>query len=155
MTAQFVSQRIPPLALTVIMILLMSLIAWQMPQFSFMLPHNTLVALCVAFIGAVISVAGVVSFRTADTTVNPNKPHQASTLVVRGIYRYSRNPMYLGFMYFLLAWGVFLAHLLSLLFPLGFVVYMNRFQIPLEEEALEEKFGEEFILYKNRVRRWL
>jgi len=134
----------------------MSITSWQLPQYSLNIPQNNFVAGALALIGALISVMGVVSFRRVKTTVNPTKPHQVTALVVKGIYRFSRNPMYLGFLFFLLAWGVHLSHFLSLLFfPLAFVVYINRFQIPAEEEALEVKFGEDFLLYKNNVRRWI
>lgn len=106
--------------------------------------------------GSLVSALGVQSFRNEKTTVNPTKPHQATSLVIKGIYKISRNPMYLGFLLLLIAWGIFLAHLPSLfLIPAVFVIYINTFQIPAEEEALHIKFGEDFISYKNNVRRWL
>ena len=102
------------------------------------------------------SVLGVALFRGAGTTVNPTTPDKVSSLVITGIYRVSRNPMYVGFLLFLVAWGIFLSHLLSLLlFPTIFIVYMNHFQIPQEEKALKRLFGEEFTSYKKEVRRWL
>lgn len=148
--------KIPPLALTCVLMIVMAVLSWQLPQFSINIPENNFVAVSLALMAALISAMGVVSFRKVKTTVNPTKPDQASSLVVNGIYRFSRNPMYLGFLLFLLAWGVYLSHSLSLLFfPSGFVVYMNWFQIPLEEQALTIKFGEDFLLYKSKVRRWL
>lgn len=75
---------------------------------------------------------------------------------MNGIYRVSRNPMYLGFVLLLIAWGVYLAHALAvLLVPPTFVVYLNRYQIAPEEEALGQLFGEDFLSYKNTVGRWL
>jgi protein-S-isoprenylcysteine O-methyltransferase Ste14 len=100
--------------------------------------------------------ARVTSFRRAQTTVDPTRPAKASALVVGGVYRLSRNPMYLGFLLLLLAWGVYLSHLPSLLLaPLAFVLYLNRFQITPEERALESLFGDEYRAYKREVRRWL
>ena len=148
--------KIPPLALTFVLMIVMSVLSWQLPQYSINIPENNFVAIAIALIGALISVMGVVSFRRVKTTVNPAKPNTTSFLVMNGIYRFSRNPMYLGFLLFLLAWGIYLSHLLALLlFPPGFVFYMNWFQIPLEESALTKKFADDFILYKSKVRRWL
>ncbi|MDR6576679.1 protein-S-isoprenylcysteine O-methyltransferase Ste14 [Pseudomonas extremaustralis] len=83
------------------------------------------------------------------------QPQQASALVEAGIYRYSRNPMYLGFAIILAAWALVLASPLTLLGVVAFVLYMNRFQITPEEWALEALFGESFARYRARVRRWL
>ena len=72
-----------------------------------------------------------------------------------GIYRRTRNPMYLGFLVVLLGWGVWLANVVAFLLLPAFVFYMNRFQIAPEERALRERFGESFVVYQGRVRRWL
>lgn len=150
------SLKIPPLALTCLFMALMWLLFWLFPQFLITIPMNDVISVLLVIIGALFSVMGVALFRYADTTVNPTTPDKVSSLVVTGIYRISRNPMYVGFLMFLIAWGIFLSHSLALLLlPWIFVVYMNSFQIPHEEKALEIKFGEEFVLYKNNVRRWL
>jgi len=82
-------------------------------------------------------------------------PQSASALVVSGIYRFTRNPMYVGFLFVLLGWAVWLSNGLSFLFLPAFVLYMNRFQIQPEERALHARFGQEFVAYTSRVRRWL
>ena len=99
--------------------------------------------------------AGVVSFRQAQTIVNPLKPETASALVRSGIYQYSRNPMYVGFALLLLAWACYLASPVALFGLLGFVLYMNRFQISPEERALATLYGSEYQVYQTQVRRWL
>lgn len=76
--------------------------------------HVVMAAVVVA-LGAFVCLAGVISFRRASTTVNPLKPETASSLVVSGIYEYSRNPMYLGFALFLLAWAIYLVSPVALL----------------------------------------
>ncbi len=76
-------------------------------------------------------------------------------LVTGGIYRYSRNPMYLGFAGVLLAWGLYLQAWWSLPLPLLFCLYIDVFQIGHEEDALISKFGERYATYIARVRRWL
>ena len=108
-----------------------------------------------SLVGAFFCLAGVVSFRRAKTTVNPLKPEQASSLVTSGIYRWSRNPMYVGFALFLVAWAAWLASPWTLLGVAGFVLYMNRFQIGPEERALASLFGIDFNHYCASVRRWL
>jgi len=82
-------------------------------------------------------------------------PETASRLVDSGIFRFSRNPMYLALLMALGAWGIFLGNLWGLLLIAGFVFYMNQFQIKPEERALETTFGPAYINYKSKVRRWL
>jgi protein-S-isoprenylcysteine O-methyltransferase Ste14 len=112
-------------------------------------------AIAVAALGAFFCIAGVVSFRRARTTVNPMRPGTASSLVDSGIYRITRNPMYLGFALFLVALVVYLASPAALLGVAAFVLYIDRFQIQPEERALAALFGEAFERYRNTVRRWI
>ncbi len=106
-------------------------------------------------IGTGFLLAGVVSFRRAQTTVNPLKPEASSALVCSGIYRLTRNPMYLGMACLLLAWACWLDNLWGLLGVLAFVLYITRFQIVPEERVLVELFGDAYRGYCARVRRWL
>jgi protein-S-isoprenylcysteine O-methyltransferase Ste14 len=134
---------------------LMWLLARNTPGFS-LAPELRLTALIVLLgAGAAIGFAGIWSFRRASTTVNPWRPHASSALVVSGVYRWTRNPMYLGLLLALAGWGLYLANLYSLLPAFTFVPYMNRFQIRPEERALQQTWGPEFIDYCQRVRRWL
>lgn len=94
-------------------------------------------------------------FRKAKTTVHPTNPHNASSVVSSGVYRVSRNPMYLGLLLLLMCEGLVLGNVSMILGLWGFVAYMNRFQIIPEERALEVRFGEEYLGYKIRVRRWI
>jgi len=104
--------------------------------------------------GALSVVLAVVSFAKAKTTVNPLQPEKAGTLVTTGIYQYTRNPMYLGMLCALLAWGVFLANGFSLALAILFVPVTNLLQILPEERAMELNFREHYIAYKAKVRRW-
>ena len=83
------------------------------------------------------------------------KPDASSSLVVSGVYARSRNPMYLGFLLVLVGWAVFLSNVLGFLLLPAFIFYMNRFQIEPEERALRSLFGQAFVTYKSRVRKWL
>jgi protein-S-isoprenylcysteine O-methyltransferase Ste14 len=112
-------------------------------------------ALMIAAIGAAFDVLGIIAFRRAKTTVNPMKPEKSAALVSSGVYRITRNPMYVGMAFILLAWAIFLASPWALFGPLVFAVYITRFQIKPEERALSTRFGAEFASYQARVRRWL
>ncbi|MDE2297312.1 MAG: isoprenylcysteine carboxylmethyltransferase family protein [Burkholderiales bacterium] len=112
-------------------------------------------AAALALAGLACALAGIVAFRRAHTTVNPMKPLASSSLVDSGIYRATRNPMYLGLAGVLVAWAVFLSSVWALLGPVAFVLYMNRFQIAPEERALSTLFGADYAAYRARVRRWL
>jgi protein-S-isoprenylcysteine O-methyltransferase Ste14 len=148
------SLKVPPLVL----VFLAALAMWLLPPMADM-PHPGpwYAWLCGAFgsLGTMICLAGVWAFRRARTTINPMHPDTASSLVVRGIYHHTRNPMYLGFLIVLLAWALYLAKLSALLVPPLFVLYLTLFQIGPEERALRAQFGTDFDLYAAQVRRWL
>jgi protein-S-isoprenylcysteine O-methyltransferase Ste14 len=113
------------------------------------------VAFTLLIAGFAVAIAGVVSFRRARTTVNPLNPEKSSALVVSGIFRWTRNPMYLGVLVCLLGVVVWFGSVPALLVPVVFVAYIDRFQIVPEETALRARFGEEFESYRARVRRWI
>jgi protein-S-isoprenylcysteine O-methyltransferase Ste14 len=113
------------------------------------------VAVAIALAGGLCSIAGAVVFRRARTTVNPMKPESTSSLVRSGIYRVTRNPLYVGLILVLIAWAVFLSAPVSFLGPVAFLLYIGRFQIVPEERVLARLFGVEYAEYTRRVRRWL
>ncbi|MGH9784717.1 MAG: methyltransferase family protein, partial [Terriglobia bacterium] len=112
-------------------------------------------ATALAFTGLGFIVAGLVSFMRAKTTVNSTKPTSTTSLVSTGVYRFTRNPMYLGLLLVLLGWATFLANAVPFLIAPLFVLYINRFQITPEERTLASMFGAEFSAYRESVRRWL
>lgn len=118
-------------------------------------PGRAMLAAVIAGAGLLIDLVSVAAFIRAKTTVNPLAPSRANALVVGGLYRFSRNPMYLGMLMILLGWAVYLAQPLALLPVAAFVVLIEVMQIRPEEKALEEKFGEDYRSYKKRVRRWI
>lgn len=147
--------KIPPVAVALVAGACMWLVAWAVPGFAFPFPGHVVVSGMVAVLGGFIALSGVVAFSRAGTTVNPMKPGSSSALVEAGIYSVTRNPMYLGLLLLLLAWSIYLANVLTVLFLPGFVWYMNRYQIEPEERALTSLFGPEFTAYAARVRRWI
>lgn len=133
----------------------MAVTALVTPALRLSLPGTRILAAALAGAGVMVALLGVASFRRARTTVNPLRPAATSRLVVSGIYRYTRNPMYLGMLLTLLGWGVWLAHVPALAVAAAFVPLMNRLQIGPEERTLAVIFGPEFITYQSTVRRWL
>lgn len=120
-----------------------------------MLRPRGFVALVLVIAGFVFDLLALLAFLRARTSINPLRPHRASVLITHGVYRLTRNPMYVGLLCYLAAWAVFLATPWALAGPCLFVVTMNRFQIAPEERVMREKFGKEFEDYAARVRRWL
>jgi protein-S-isoprenylcysteine O-methyltransferase Ste14 len=149
------SLRLPPLVVAPLVALLMWLVARGTPAWSIAFPGIQLVAWALLASAMAVGMAGLAAFRNARTTVNPLQPDKASALVTNGIYRHTRNPMYLAVAMVLLAWGLLLGHAVA---PCGvavFVAWMNRYQIAPEERALAGLFGAEFERYRREVRRWL
>lgn len=151
----YLELKIPPAGVMLMFALTMRLIAdvsaWALIQ----IPGKTWVAVGLLMLGCALIVIAAVTFILAKTTVNPLTPELTIAIVTTGIYKLSRNPMYVGFLVILAAWGVFLENILSLsLLPL-FVLYLNRFQIMPEEQALLAKFGDDYGWYLKSVRRWL
>lgn len=112
-------------------------------------------ALVLAGVGAGFDVAALRAFRKAQTTVNPLAPQRSTSVVTTGVYRITRNPMYLGLALIMLGLAVYLASLWALLGPVVFVAFITRFQIQPEERALAARFGAGYTAYCARVRRWL
>ncbi|MGZ8193133.1 MAG: methyltransferase family protein [Methylobacter sp.] len=147
--------KIPPAAIVLIIAILMRLIAVALPEYTFIFPGHSFVSGFLVLGGITVTSLGVFSFHQAKTTLNPMTPASASALVIEGIYKVTRNPMYLGFLLILVGWAVFLSNLLASILIPAFVIYMNRFQIAPEEKALEAVFQDRFRAYKAKVRRWL
>ena len=147
--------RVPPPIVALCIAGLMYAAAWLVPALDFGLPWRRLLAALLCAAGASLDGVALLHFFRARTTFNPLNPSAASALVTRGVYRFTRNPMYLGLALLLLAWGIYLANVAALaLMPL-FVLYLNRFQIAPEERALRARFGAGFDAYCERVRRCL
>jgi protein-S-isoprenylcysteine O-methyltransferase Ste14 len=147
--------RLPPLSVLAIAGLLALVCDRAFPTLGSDSMARLILSTVFVVLGFICSYLGVASFRQARTTVNPLNPGAASALVVTGIYRFTRNPMYLGFLFFLLGELVWLASPIALLVAPAFVSYLNRFQIEPEEQALVERFGAEYSTYVAHVPRWI
>ena len=147
--------KVPPVLVWLTFAGAMLGVARWTPSLAFALPGSAAVALALGILGVGVAAAGVVAFREHRTTVNPLTPGASSAVVSSGVYRVSRNPMYLGFTLALAGWAVYLSNGGAALLVTGFIAYMTQFQVKPEERALLAKFGSEFSDYMARVRRWL
>ena len=147
--------RIPPPFLTVIVAAAMWGASVLAPALMLgPVAHFAPVALFLVLAG-LFAVPAFIAFGRAKTTIDPVHIDRASAVVTSGVYRFTRNPMYLGLTCLLLSWSAFLAAPWTLLGPLFFALYIDRFQIVPEERAMEARFGAAYLDYKSRVRRWI
>ena len=116
---------------------------------------NNRISIFLLILGLFVFISAVRSFRKQKTTVNPLAPKQASSLVSSGIFKYSRNPMYLGMLIVLLSISFKFNLVGGIVISLFFTLFITRFQIFPEEEAMNELFGDKFIEYSNKTRRWI
>jgi protein-S-isoprenylcysteine O-methyltransferase Ste14 len=147
--------KIPPPAIAVLLAAAMWVLSRVTPLVQVAAGVRLLLALAVASVGIGFSVAGVISFRRAKTTLNPTNPQLTSSLVSSGIYTVTRNPMYVGLLLILIALAIFLSSAWALLGPAAYFLYIGRFQIAPKERALTALFGAEYTAYLSKVRRWL
>ncbi len=147
------NNKIPPPIVTLFFGLCIYLSRPYFPEFN----NSVLNSLSIiAFVvGIFVFAAAVGSFKKQKTTVNPISIENASSLVVSGIFKYSRNPMYLGMSFVLLGLAFKFNVIGGLLFTGIFMLFITIFQIKPEEVAMEKLFDQEWEDYTKNVRRWL
>jgi protein-S-isoprenylcysteine O-methyltransferase Ste14 len=151
----WLENRVPPPVVGLLRAAAMGWLAPNVPVLDGPPAWRAGLALGLVVVGGGFDMAGLWAFRRQRTTVNPLRPANASALVTGGVYRITRNPMYVGMACFLLAWAVWLGSLVAFLGPVAFVAFITRFQIRPEERVLAGLFGADFTNYTRRVRRWL
>ena len=147
--------KIPPPLVVAIGFLLMYLGAIWLPNLTFAFPGQIAVAALFLIAGLGMGAYALADFIHCRTTFNPMTPDKAATLVTAGLYRFSRNPMYVADVVLLLAFGVYLGTATVIAVVPAFVWYLTEFQIKPEEESLRKIFGAEYEAYLGQVRRWL
>lgn len=147
--------KIPPPAQFIITAAAMFGVSKTLPSLKFALSGSTGLAIGLGVVGLSSAIMGVTQFKIAQTTPNPKEVDGATSLVTSGIYRYTRNPMYLGLTLILLGWALYLSHILTFILIPIFMIYIKRFQIQPEERMLTKKFGQAYQNYRSKVRRWI
>jgi protein-S-isoprenylcysteine O-methyltransferase Ste14 len=155
MNTRALELKIPPVVVTLAVAACMWLTERLVPELTHQIPGGGWLAVVGFAAGVSVIVLGLREFSKAKTTVNPHHPDTSTFVVTSGIYRFTRNPMYLGMMLALLAWALVLSNLAAASFLPLFVVFIERFQIRPEEAALSIKFGSQYSSYLRSVRRWL
>ena len=145
--------KIPPplIVLTLIISIYFSSKKIDLIQIPFQLP----ISIFILSIGILIFINPVLQFIKSKTTINPIKFDEVDKLVTSGIFKYSRNPMYLGMLMIIISTSIFYLNIYSILTPFLFILWINKFQIKREEVFLTKKFGKEYLSYKNKTRRWV
>lgn len=156
---RWLEHRIPPPVIDALCAALMWLASEALPQAQVWArgswPWAVGLGVSAALAGGLIALAGVREFAHARTTVNPLKPERASAMVTGGVFRFTRNPMYLGMLLVLAGWALWLGNAAAFAgLPLSMLV-LNALQIGPEERILRERFGDEWTRYAARVRRWV
>tara|TARA_S200000501_G_scaffold351743_1_gene369915 strand:- start:3624 stop:4067 length:444 start_codon:yes stop_codon:yes gene_type:complete len=119
------------------------------------IPNQNLVSILIFLIGVLILVIPVSKFIKSKTTIDPIKFKKVNKLVTSGIYKYSRNPMYLGLLMIVISSSILYLNIYSITTPFFFYWWINRFQIKREEIFLTEKFDKKYLSYKTKTRRWI
>lgn len=146
--------KIPPAVVFLFFAVLMYLLAKLLPVGDFNFFGRRYLTSALFVLAIVIGIISLYQFYKAKTSVDPTVPSKASRLVTGGMYKFSRNPMYLAMLLILLALGLKLGNAFNTITAAFFVAYMNKYQIGPEEEILSRLFGKEYKYYCSRVRRW-
>ncbi len=132
----------------------MFIVGSLLESMSYSFPGQTMVSLLLFLAGLLFVLAGGAAFRKVGTTVNPLQPEKSTTLVTSGIYARSRNPMYVGFLLWLVAAAIFIGNLLNAVLVVLYLLIADTIYIAREERALAKLFGDDYEAYRQRVRRW-
>ncbi|MFV1998411.1 MAG: isoprenylcysteine carboxylmethyltransferase family protein [Acidiferrobacterales bacterium] len=142
-----------PLLIMFVLLILSALLGWVYPVPSGLGPTGFLTGVVVLVAGVLLVLVAAGVFRRRGTPLDPTKP--PDKLVTDGLYRISRNPMYLGMLLVLSGFPLITDSMLGFVFALGFYLFMDRKLIPREENMVERIFSEEFREYKQNTRRWI
>lgn len=146
-------KKIPPPIVTLIFAGVIYFTAEYFYRFYFV--YQTAICLFFAVLGVCILSIALYQFKLFKTTINPIKPEAASTLVTSGIFRFSRNPMYLGMLLLILSLWIKTGAITGFIVVPCYIAYLNYFQIAPEERVMKALFTDSYIAYCQQVRRWI
>ena len=151
-SSALMNTKIHPPLLAAALILITLILHFVLPEERLVGWHHVIGLLLVA-VGAGLSSFAAAIFQARDTTKNPYG--EPATFVVQAPYTWTRNPMYLGITTALLGLAIFFGSIVMLLAPIAFFIVIDRMVIPREEETMERLFSQQYVDYKNQVRRWV
>ncbi len=147
--------KIPPVVVFFLGLGMMFGCYYLKPEWSYSFDYQTLISRIFLAMGVLVAFSGIIAFRMKGTTTDPRFPEKASELVQGGVYKLTRNPMYLGMALVLIGGLIRIGNPLSTVGVIFFFWYLTNFQIKPEEEALKKLFGTEYEAYCTKVRRWV
>lgn len=142
--------KIPPPIVTIITLTIIYL--FDLKEYNL---NNDVITVVILFIGIIFILSAVIQFVNRKTTVNPTKPYKTTSLVITGVYKITRNLMYLGMLLIIISFAFYKASIISLILIPFFIFYINKFQIEPEEFEMRKKFGKEYEDYCKKVDRWI
>ena len=149
---KYLNTKIPPPIVTLVSIVIIYLFESKI-EYSQL--HLKAIGITFLILGLTLIFLAVLKFIKTKTTVDPTRPHKTSILVITGIYKLTRNPMYLGMLFLIMAYAIYNNNIFGCIVVPIFIFYMNKFQIEPEEIEMRKKFGESFENYCKKVNRWL
>ena len=149
---KYLNTKIPP---PIVTLLCIGIIYLFENQIEYSEPDLKAVGIIFLILGLIIIFSAVLKFIKTKTTVDPTRPHKTSNLVISGIYKITRNPMYLGMLFLIMAYAIYNNNVMGCIIIPIFIFYINKFQIEPEEIEMRKKFGESFENYCKKVNRWL
>ena len=147
--------KLPPAAILLIHMGLALLLNRTLGFGNFAFPGQGIVSKVLFVLAFLLAIITITTMYRARTTIDPVFPERASKLITTGIFRLSRNPIYMSLLLMLLAWIIWLGNFMGMVLCVSFVWFITKFQIRAEEKALGEKFGKEYHRYLRKVRRWI
>ena len=149
---KYLKTKIPP---PIVTLLCIGIIYLFENKIEYSQPDFKAIGIIFLILGFIIIFLAVLKFIKIKTTVDPTRPHKTSNLVINGIYKITRNPMYLGMLFLIMAYTIYTNNVVgSITIPI-FIFYINKFQIEPEEIEMRKKFGESFENYCKKVNRWI
>ena len=145
--------KIPPTILTFLFLIFNYILSFNFLKIE--IPYKYFFTTLLFFIGFYIIIRSSRLFAQAKTSIDPLRPFKSTSLITNDIYKYSRNPMYFGYLLIILGSSVYLGNVLSIIIIPLFIFTINFSQIIPEEEALKDLFGPTYDEYLSKVRRWI
>ena len=145
--------KISPNIITFLFVIFNYLSSFIFLSFSF--KYLGILCFMILSFGIIILILATRSLLKNNTTINPMKPYNTSVLVTDGIYKYSRNPMYLGYFFLLISSGLYFGTWLGLVLPFVYILIVNFIYIKKEENVMRDLFGPDYDLYVQKVGRWI
>ena len=145
--------KIPPTILTLLFLIFNYIISFNYLKID--IPYKYFFTTLLLILGFYIIIRSSRLFAQAKTTIDPLRPFKSTYLITNDIYKYSRNPMYFGYLLIILSSSVYLGNLISIIIIPLFIFTINFLQIIPEEETLKDLFGPTYDEYLSKVRRWI